>query len=146
MPTFNARGLVGIVLPQEEAEKDAIAGDDGVGDETSQAGVAREVIVLDGDDGGRAPSAEPLITRSPLNDSDADKETAALEARWRRCTVYCDSEEASSRMSRPEEATEGGSRQAPSPLVHATEAGTSAQAGTTLLAGVKKRPWLFVTS
>ena len=26
MPTFNARGLVGVVLPQEEAEADATAG------------------------------------------------------------------------------------------------------------------------
>ena len=33
MPAFNARGLEGVALPQEEVEADATAGDDGVGDE-----------------------------------------------------------------------------------------------------------------
>ena len=56
MPTFNARGLMGVVLPQEEAEADATAGDDGAEEETSQAGTAREVVILDGDDDGRVPS------------------------------------------------------------------------------------------
>ena len=35
MPTFNARGLVGVMPPQEEAEADATAGDDGAEEETS---------------------------------------------------------------------------------------------------------------
>ena len=70
-PTFDARGLVGVVLPQEKVEADATAGDDGAEDEMSQAGVAREVVVLDGDNDGRAPRPGPLIAYGPLEDSDA---------------------------------------------------------------------------
>ena len=75
MPTFNARGLVGVELPQEEAEADATAGDDGAEGETSQAGAAREVVVLDGDDDGRASSPGPLVAYGPLEDSDVEEET-----------------------------------------------------------------------
>ena len=96
MSAFDARGLKGVALPQEEVEADATAGDDGVGDEASQAEAAREVIVLDGNDGGRAPSTEPLVARGPLEDSDANEETAPPEAWWRRRMVYSDSEETSS--------------------------------------------------
>ena len=35
MPAFNTRGLVGVELPQEEAEAEATAGDDGAEEETS---------------------------------------------------------------------------------------------------------------
>ena len=52
MPVFNKRGLVGIELPQEEAEADSKAGDVGAEDETSMVRASREVVVLDGDDGG----------------------------------------------------------------------------------------------
>ena len=64
----------------------------GVGDETSQAGAAHEVIVLDGDNDGGVPSTEPLVAPGPLEDSDAEGETVPLEARWRRRTVYSDEE------------------------------------------------------
>ena len=76
MPVFNERGLVGAELPQEEeAEADSTAGDVGAEEETSQVSAAREVVVLDGDDEGRAPSPELLVAYGPLDGSDA-------EGRW----------------------------------------------------------------
>ena len=80
MPTFDARGLVSDATPQEEVEAGSVGGDDRVGDETSPEEPAREVIVLDGDDGGRGSSPEPLIARGPLEDSDIEKRTVPLEA------------------------------------------------------------------
>ena len=57
MPPFDAKGLVGVALPQEDDEEDMAPRDDRAGDTTSQAGAAHEVIVLDGDEmgGGRPP-------------------------------------------------------------------------------------------
>ena len=56
VPPFNPKGLVGVALPREDDEADVAPGDDGVGDETSQAGSTHEVIVLDGEnDGGELP-------------------------------------------------------------------------------------------
>ena len=56
MPPLNVKGLVGVALRQEDDEADVAAGNNGVGDETSQAGAAHEVIFLDGDndEGGGA--------------------------------------------------------------------------------------------
>ena len=140
MPTFDAQGLVGDVPPQEVVEAGSVGGDDRVGDETTPAEPAREVIVLDGDDGGRGSSPGPLIAHSPLEDSDAEEGTVPLEARLRRRAVYSDEghggadegaggEETSLRRCRSEEAM---------------EAGSSAQAHLTPRLRVKKRPWLLV--
>ena len=140
MPTFDVRGLVGDVPPQEEVEAGSVGGDDRVGNETSPTTPAHEGIVLDGDDGGRGSSLGPLIARGPLEDSDAEEGIVPLEAWLRRRAVYSDEErggadegaggeEMSSRRCRSEEATEAGS----STWVHSTP-----------WLGMKKRPWLLV--
>ena len=142
MSSFNERGLVGVELPQEEeAEADATAGDDGAEEETSQARAAREVVVLDGDDDGRAPSPGPLVTYGPLDDSDAEGETVPLEAQLRRRAVYSDEVHGG--------ADSGDNGEAMSSQRHrseeAVEAGSSTLGGTTPWIGVMTRSWLFVS-
>ena len=142
MPVFNERGLVGVELPQEEeAEADSTAGDVGAEEETSQARAAREVVVLDGDDEGRAPSPEPLVAHGPLDDSDAEGETVPLEARLRRRAVYSDEVHGGGDGGDDGEATS--SRRHHSE--EAVEAGSSTPGGTIQWIGALKRPWLFIS-
>ena len=99
------------------------------------------MVVLDGDDEGRAPSPKPLVAHGPLDDSDAEGEMVPLEVRLRRRAMYSDEvhgggdggddgEATSSRRHRSEEAVEEGS---------------STPGGTTPRIGAMKRPWLFVS-
>ena len=140
MENLHLQGFWGLSPRQEEeAEADLTARAVGAEEETSQARTTREVALL-GDDEGRVPSPEPLVTTARSMTPTPRGETVPLEARLRWRAVYSDEvhgggddgddgEATSSRRHRSEEVV---------------EAGSSTPGGTTPRIGAMKRPWLFV--